>query len=249
MAINLYTVTMGNQTWHYTSNETDVDSGGNTYTAKPISRQELTYDFKITNLKLTVPSSLYPFSIFKEAAPILPITVSISEYPSGTKKFEGKVLSIGFSAKKGEAVVSLGSVIALKNSTAPDRTFSLFCSFDLYDSECTMPKSGWEVTVPASEVFHTKLTYKHSDFANKPSGTFKFGYVFLDTGEAQYVSDHVNDELTLLGRLHTLDAASNFTVQAGCDKTIDTCRNKFGNEPNFGGFPFVPDTNPVTDGV
>ncbi len=249
MSVNLYEVTMGNQIWYYTSNEVDISYNGNTYIARPISRQELTYDFKSTNVKINIPSTLYPFSIFKEAAPILPIIVSIFEYPTGTKKFEGKVLSIGFSAQKGEATVSLGSVITLKSSSAPDRTFSLFCSFDLYDTECTIQKSFWEVTVPANEVLHTKLTYSHSDFANKPSGTFKYGYVILDTGEAQYVSDHVNDELTLLGRLHTLDEATVFTVQAGCDKTKDVCKNKFNNEPNFGGFPFVPSVNPVLDGV
>ena len=31
-----------------------------------------------------------------------------------------------------------------------------------------------------------------------------------------------------------------FTVYQGCDHTQATCQNKFGNLPNFRGFPYVP---------
>jgi uncharacterized phage protein (TIGR02218 family) len=31
-----------------------------------------------------------------------------------------------------------------------------------------------------------------------------------------------------------------FTVTAGCDKRLATCREKFGNAPNFRGFPHMP---------
>ncbi len=33
-------------------------------------------------------------------------------------------------------------------------------------------------------------------------------------------------------------------VYAGCDHTIDTCRVKFENKDNFGGYPQLPDENP-----
>jgi len=35
-------------------------------------------------------------------------------------------------------------------------------------------------------------------------------------------------------------AGDGFTVSAGCDKTAETCRGRFGNLLNFGGFPFMP---------
>ena len=31
-----------------------------------------------------------------------------------------------------------------------------------------------------------------------------------------------------------------FTVTAGCDKTYPTCRDRFANVVNFGGFPHMP---------
>ena len=37
-----------------------------------------------------------------------------------------------------------------------------------------------------------------------------------------------------------------FTVSAGCDKTIDTCRAKFANAINFRGFPYMPGNDFLT---
>ena len=38
-------------------------------------------------------------------------------------------------------------------------------------------------------------------------------------------------------------------VYAGCDKTPQTCKNKFNNLQNFRGFPYIPVKNPVIWGV
>jgi uncharacterized phage protein (TIGR02218 family) len=37
-----------------------------------------------------------------------------------------------------------------------------------------------------------------------------------------------------------------FTIYPGCDKTLDTCTNKFGNRPRFRGFKFIPIPETVT---
>ena len=40
--------------------------------------------------------------------------------------------------------------------------------------------------------------------------------------------------------------ADTFTVTAGCDKHIATCRSKFANAVNFRGFPHMPGNDFVT---
>jgi len=44
-----------------------------------------------------------------------------------------------------------------------------------------------------------------------------------------------------------LSAAVGDQVRAypGCDHSLITCANKFGNSLNFGGFPFMPEKNPM----
>ena len=249
MAINLYTVKMGNQSWYYTSNEVDITSNSILYHARPIYRNELSYDLTVTNMKLIVPSDLYPFSIYKSSTPILPIVVSISEYPTGAKKFEGRVLVEAFNGKKGETEISLGSIINLEQSVAPSATFSAFCRFELYDGNCTIGKSSWSVSANSSEVVVNGLSYTHSSFDDLGADVFQFGYILLDTGEAQYITNHSGTTITLLGKLSTLDVSSTLTVQAGCDKSYDICSGRFNNLPNFGGFPYIPNENPVLDGI
>lgn len=37
-----------------------------------------------------------------------------------------------------------------------------------------------------------------------------------------------------------IEAGDGFTIAAGCDKSFATCKAKFGNAPNFRGFPHLP---------
>jgi uncharacterized phage protein (TIGR02218 family) len=38
----------------------------------------------------------------------------------------------------------------------------------------------------------------------------------------------------------TVEAGDLIRLEAGCDKRVETCRQKFANLMNFRGFPFVP---------
>jgi uncharacterized phage protein (TIGR02218 family) len=37
-----------------------------------------------------------------------------------------------------------------------------------------------------------------------------------------------------------IEVGDTFSITAGCDKSFDTCRNRFDNVLNFGGFPHIP---------
>jgi len=39
------------------------------------------------------------------------------------------------------------------------------------------------------------------------------------------------------------------TVLRGCNRTLDDCVGIHNNGPNFGGFPFIPDTSPSIEGI
>ena len=40
--------------------------------------------------------------------------------------------------------------------------------------------------------------------------------------------------------LEPIMVGDTFTVTAGCDKTLATCRDRFANVDNFRGFPHIP---------
>jgi len=67
-----------------------------------------------------------------------------------------------------------------------------------------------------------------------------------NVGRSMEIKDSQVGMLTLqlpFGRLCTVGDTATLTI--GCDKTRPTCRNKFSNVRNFGGFPDVPGRDKV----
>ena len=249
MAVNLYEVTVGTNVWRYTSGEFDVQTATEVWKAIPLKRKELTYDLKTTNLTMTVSADTPPFDTYKYNVPIVPINVVVYDYPSMGVKFTGTVVGISYNVKTNVASVKLGSTDTIGNSTCPNRTYGQMCSFDLFDEMCAVPVSSFTVTLPTNELTWSQGdVVSHPVLGGYPADSFRNGYVLFDTGESQFVVEHNGDTLKLLGTIFTRDDATTMQVTYGCNKSITDCENKFNNLPNFGGFPFVPTKNPVTEG-
>jgi uncharacterized phage protein (TIGR02218 family) len=91
---------------------------------------------------------------------------------------------------------------------------------------------------------------------------WKFGisvsqaYAYYSNGRITFTSGF-NNGLSYVIKVHSantvelflptsfvVNAGDTFTIQTGCDKTLETCKTKFNNVVNFGGFPhIVPDVN------
>lgn len=69
---------------------------------------------------------------------------------------------------------------------------------------------------------------------------FSVAWSAFDGGNTKFKLGYWHPELTV---------ASTLTAYAGCRHTVGDCTDKFDNAANFGGFPFVPNKNPVTNGV
>lgn len=67
----------------------------------------------------------------------------------------------------------------------------------------------------------------------------------LNTGTEYTVKSFKSNVYELfLPTVFSINNTDTFTVFAGCDKTFDTCTNKFSNQINFGGFPHIkPEVN------
>jgi hypothetical protein len=58
-----------------------------------------------------------------------------------------------------------------------------------------------------------------------------------------------NDQVTVLMPFPTSLVGQTLSVLAGCDHTLPTCKTKFNNVINYGGFMFVPHKNPFATGL
>jgi uncharacterized phage protein (TIGR02218 family) len=128
--------------------------------------------------------------------------------------------------------------------------FQRLCSADLGDARCkvalTAPDFACDGTVLAGATpIGFSATLEHSyqpGFFTGGKLTFTSGG---NTGVTCQLKDHIvsgsNIGFLLWTPLaHPIAAGDRFTVTAGCDKTLTTCRYKFNNLANHRGFPHMP---------
>ena len=82
------------------------------------------------------------------------------------------------------------------------------------------------------------------------SGYFDDGIITITSGAnagiSRRVKAYVPGQWTLQEEFpNALAGTETYSMVAGCDKTATTCRVKFSNLANFGGFPFVPGTDQI----
>jgi uncharacterized phage protein (TIGR02218 family) len=130
------------------------------------------------------------------------------------------------------------------------RLYTVTCSADLGDARCTINLddpafrgAGAIVALTGTSAFTASGLDAFAD------GWFTAGRLQWTSGAnaglAIEVKRHVNDGASVALELwqamaYPLGAGDAFTVTAGCDKRLATCRDRFANTINFRGFPQIP---------
>ncbi|TCK31302.1 putative phage protein (TIGR02218 family) [Ancylobacter aquaticus] len=134
------------------------------------------------------------------------------------------------------------------------RLFTAGCDADLGDARCTIalasPALTGHGTVSAAEGPGLMVAAGLGAYA---AGWFAQGRLVFTTGAnegfATEVKGHTVEgavRLELWQRPPVLPATGDaFTVTAGCDKSFETCRDRFSNTLNFRGFPHMPGNDAV----
>lgn len=119
------------------------------------------------------------------------------------------------------------------------------CRYDLGDSRCTVNLSAITVTGVVASVTDN-ATFVDTT-RSESDGTFNYGKLTFTNGLNKGLSMEVKNFTALsqtfslwLPMPNTLQAGDTYTVYPGCDKRLTTCRDKFSNVVNFGGFPYIP---------
>jgi uncharacterized phage protein (TIGR02218 family) len=241
--MELYEFTFENLTYRYSSGES-ITYNGNLYTEQAITRNEIKKDFNTDEASITLPQHLEPAPRFRIMNPLSAVGITIMD-KNGVKLFMGKIGSCTFNTSKAEATLKLISIQGILKTQVPYRTYSLSCSFSLFGEGCEANKNTYKLVITNFLLNPTRTELTSSTLNSKESGYFSGGYIDA-AGEYNYIKEHNNLTLKLLYPLQS--SANEIIVYPGCDKTRDICKNKFNNEKNYGGFPFIPPKNPVTEG-
>lgn len=165
-------------------------------------------------------------------------------------KFVGTITKL-LDVSRVRAEFECGDPMYLLAMKIPTRTFEPMCPWSVTDSNCTLDPgtvdiNGYHKTqafTAAGASTQWALT-PVTAFA-QPADYFAQGVVTCLTGGnaglSVTVKKHASGVLTLMNPwILPVLPGDTFSVLVGCNHTLSTCNQKFGNQLNFGGTPFTP---------
>jgi len=107
---------------------------------------------------------------------------------------------------------------------------------------CGVNPATFTFTGSVSSILTPKWRFTAS--LSQPDGYFSAGVLTWTTGNNAGLSVTVKRQTgaefeLFLPTAFTFAAGDTFSIKAGCDKTLETCKNKFNNLNNYGGFPHI----------
>lgn len=133
------------------------------------------------------------------------------------------------------------------------RVFSPSCDAELGDALCTVSAAGAPNLVSGTVTTATNNRQFTDTSLVQASGFFTGGVVtFLTGANAGYAMEIKSFAAGVVILQQYMGGAiaigDTFTIRAGCDKLLATCKTKFNNVVNFRGFPHVPGQDMLISG-
>ncbi|MCJ2092608.1 DUF2163 domain-containing protein [Methylobacterium sp. J-072] len=161
--------------------------------------------------------------------------------------------TIGEVRREGNAFVAELRGLAHRLGAERGRTFRATCGADLGDGRCRVDLAAWRTTgrvtgLPEPATLAVALAGGFAD------GLFTGGTLTWTAGANAGLKADVRLQLDALLELWTapprpVAAGDAFSLTAGCDKRLATCRDRFANAVNFQGFPHMPGNDAVMRAV
>ena len=248
--IELYTFARDYQRWRYTSADRDVSTLDGTFLARALSRTaiETSPERVRGNLTITVPRDIEVAELYRVSPPTLAVTCIVQQMHAGDSEvatiWTGRIASVEFNGPSAE--ISLEPVNASMKRIGLRRIYQRQCPHVLYGAACAVNREAFRVDGVVDSVTGATVTVPEASLA--AAGHYSGGYLEweVETGiiERRFIADHSGSLLGVTSSPYGLSPGQAVKLYPGCDHTLATCGAKFGNAPNYGGFPFFPQKNP-----
>lgn len=251
--VELYQFTLPTAVYLYTSHLRDVEYGGDTYTAIGMTRSTAEIspaDPKELTIQLPVSTPLVQAMIGNGVPPERIDVVLLRYQPNGgaaVQLADGPLT--GLSVRGREATLRVSNRMAEALAVeAGGRRISSTCNHVLYDARCGVARTSFDVATTIATIDGRELTV--ASVGGNDDGYFVAGEIATADGERRMVVSQVGTAIRITAPFSSLaTVGTSVTLYAGCDHSIQTCRDKFSNVVNFGGHPNVPSSNPWMFGL
>ena len=158
--------------------------------------------------------------------------------------FSGRVATPSFSGD--ECKLGCRSLISDLGLVALRRKFSSNCPYFLYRSGCGVIRAAYTVVATVTGVTSEVVDL---DMDDQVEGYYEGGLLSFQ-GQFRMITSYKGAKrVVLLAPLEGLNVGDTVDVSAGCDHTKETCKNRFNNYRNFGGWNFIPTQNYFETGL
>lgn len=247
--VELYEFVQGLTRWNYVSGADSLTRLGQVYTPMPVTRDRVKQSSDIfkDSLRLSFPRDDPFASQFLGFAPEDVTTVTVMRGHAGDPDEEfivywkGRV--VGAKAGSNQVDVECESVFTSIKRPGLRARFEYGCRHALYLRGCNVNREIYKTSGAVLSI-SGGLSVAVAGAALKPTGYFTGGMLVSQSGASRFIVDHVGDVVTMSRPLVELSGAMDVDLYPGCDHLKETCKNKFSNLPNFGGFPYIPSRNP-----
>lgn len=249
--VELYLFESMGQFWAYTSASEPILHGGFLFEPEAISRTEVeqTQDIHKSDVSVRVPRTNDMGLIHLQYAPESVTSLTIfkgSEFDGFPVFWKGRV--VGAKGDGGHITLMTESVFTSLRRPGLRARYQRSCRHALYHRGCNLDPESFAVLGTVESVNGAVVSVTQA--ASVSNGWYLGGMLRAPDGVLRLIIRHVGKQLTLsrpIPNLQSLlpDAGNIVKIYPGCDHTMGSkgC-GKFGNNANYGGFPWIPNKNP-----
>lgn len=250
--VYMYSFTLGDTVWRYSSGDEDITASGHTWTAIAISDDgiNLTGEAATDALKIRCPSDIGPVQVFIGTPPSVTIMVNVWHLHEGDGEvvlcYAGELGDVDFPFP-GESTLTCHTLGATMQRDGLRFGWQRSCPYAVYDEmSCRVDKRAFGLNGLIKTAVSGVVTA--DGFGDKPNGYLSGGFIEWDHPirgrEYRGIEEHVGDTITMFGLSDGLYPGLIVTAYPGCNRTSSTCANRFNNLLNYGGIPHMPGKSP-----
>lgn len=247
--VEMYQIDQGSSTRRYTTHAKPVSVSGNIFEPKNITRDavETSDDSFKGTLTLTLPrNDALAVELIGASLEIPMIVTLFRGHLSGNTAqdvsvyWKGRVVTT--KAQDNEIKIDCESVFTSLKRAGLRARYEKTCRHEVFDKGCRVNEANFRKEGVISSVNVMDIVITGED---APVGYYTAGMVIFPDGTTRLITKHEKAGEITISRPHpAAQSGQRVTLLPGCDHSISTCKNKFNNYINYGGWPYIPIKNP-----
>jgi uncharacterized phage protein (TIGR02218 family) len=255
-SIDLFRIVMGTRVWTLTSAEKrqtyNAGEGVERYDPVAIDRGETVQKNSLAkaDLDVTLPldHSLSQFLLSSFYDQVITLTLFNNDDGDVSVAWKGRLAST--KPDNQQLTLSFESIFTSLRRPGLRARYQRSCRHALYHRGCNLDPEDFAVAATLDAITGTLFTVP--EVADHVAGYFRGGMVRAGDGPLAYIADQIGTQLSIqrvppafTDQFATEGAGTAITLYPGCDHARMTCKGKFNNVLNYGGFDWIPQKNPM----